>query len=108
MFIQRNQIVRHIRSTCRLVPCTLCERLLLPAAQELHVEEACHNRYLRCEQCGEEVIASKYARHGLRGGCVSKAVPCSACEESCFADELQEHKASCPNVPLGPTVIAEG
>ncbi|CAM9861294.1 unnamed protein product [Ascophyllum nodosum] len=97
MFIQRNQIVRHIRSTCRLVPCTLCERLLLPAAQELHVEEACHNRCLRCEQCGEEVIASKYARHGLRGGCVSKAVPCSACEEICFADELQEHKEKiCP------------
>lgn len=31
---------RHTLSTCRLVPCPLCARLILPAAQEKHIEEA--------------------------------------------------------------------
>ncbi|CAM9843310.1 unnamed protein product, partial [Laminaria digitata] len=86
------QIERHIRSTCRLLPCTLCSRLILPAALELHLEEACPNRRRDCTRCGEPVMMSNFANHEKEGGCARRVVPCEACRGYCFADELRRHE----------------
>ncbi|CAM9215021.1 unnamed protein product [Ectocarpus sp. 4 AP-2014] len=95
--LRSSQIVQHIRSTCRLLPCTLCSRLLLPADQERHVEEACPNRRRSCMRCGEAVVVSEFARHEAEGGCARRVVPCAACGDFCPADELREHGArECP------------
>ncbi|CAN0248639.1 unnamed protein product [Ectocarpus sp. 12 AP-2014] len=95
--LRSSQIVQHIRSTCRLLPCTLCSRLLLPADRERHVEEACPNRRRSCIRCGEAIVVSEFARHEAEGGCACRVVPCAACGDFCPADELREHGArECP------------
>ncbi|CBN78671.1 conserved unknown protein [Ectocarpus siliculosus] len=95
--LRSSQIVQHIRSTCRLLPCTHCSRLLLPADRERHVEEACPNRRRSCMRCGEAVVVSEFARHEAEGGCARRVVPCAACGDFCPADELREHGArECP------------
>lgn len=86
------QIVRHIRSTCRLLPCELCACLLLPVDRERHLEGVCPNRHRSCTRCGEAVILSKFARHEREGGCVRRVVPCTACGAFCLADELTRHE----------------
>lgn len=83
--------MQHIRSTCRLLPCTLCSRLLLPADRERHLEEVCPNRRRTCTRCGEAVILSEFARHEKEGGCPRRVVPCAACGAFCFADEVTGH-----------------
>ncbi|CAM9710852.1 unnamed protein product [Ectocarpus fasciculatus] len=95
--LRSSQIVQHIRSTCRLLPCTLCSRLLLPADRERHVEYACPNRRRSCTRCGEAVVFSEFTRHEAEGGCARRVVPCAACGDFCPADELREHGArECP------------
>ncbi|CAN0119299.1 unnamed protein product [Ectocarpus sp. 12 AP-2014] len=95
--LRSSQIVQHIRSTCRLLPCTLCSRLLLPAYRERHVQEACPNRRRSCMRCGEAVVVSEFARHEAEGGCARRVAPCAACGNFCPADELREHGArECP------------
>ncbi|CAM9595183.1 unnamed protein product [Pylaiella littoralis] len=95
--LARAQIVRHIRSTCRLFPCELCSCLLLPVDRERHLEGVCPNRRRSCTRCGEALIISEFARHEMEGGCSRRAVPCAACGDFCFADELTRHEASkCP------------
>ncbi|CAB1121058.1 unnamed protein product [Ectocarpus sp. CCAP 1310/34] len=89
--LRSSQIVQHIRSTCRLLPCTLCSRLLLPADRERHVEEACPNRRRSCMRCGEAVVVSEFARHEAEGGCARRVVPCAACGDFCPADDFREH-----------------
>lgn len=84
--------MHHIRSTCRLLPCTLCSRLLLPADRERHLEEECPNRRRSCTRCGEAVALSEFARHEKEGGCPRRVVHCAACGAFCFADELEEHE----------------
>eukprot|EP00903_Cladosiphon_okamuranus_P014972 g13857.t1 len=96
-FLARDQIVQHIRSTCRLLPCTLCSRLVLPADRERHLEEVCPNRRRSCTRCGEAIILSEFARHEKEGGCPCRVVPCAACGAFCYADELTGHEvAECP------------
>ncbi|CAM9304151.1 unnamed protein product, partial [Hapterophycus canaliculatus] len=91
------QMVGHTRSTCRLLPCTLCSCLLLPADRERHLHETCPNRRRGCTRCGEEVILSEFARHEKEGGCVHRAVNCAACGEYCCADDLRGHQGKeCP------------
>lgn len=84
--------MQHIRATCRLLPCTLCSRLLLPADRERHLEEVCPNRRRSCTRCGEAVILSEFARHEQAGGCPRRVVPCAACGAFCLADELAGHE----------------
>lgn len=85
--------MQHIRSTCRLLPCALCSRLLLPADRERHLEEVCPNRRRSCTRCGEAVVLSEFARHEKEeGGCPRRVVPCAACGAFCFADELIGHE----------------
>ncbi|CAM9611224.1 unnamed protein product [Scytosiphon promiscuus] len=91
-FLTGVQMVQHIRSTCRLLPCALCACLLLPAERERHFEETCPNRRRSCARCGEGVILSEFARHEKEGGCARRTVPCAACGEYCSADDLREHQ----------------
>ena len=41
------------------------------------------------------MILGEFARHEKEGGCVRRVVPCAACGEYCFADELVGHKVRC-------------
>lgn len=43
-------------------------------------------------RCGEAVAVSSFTKHEKEGGCIRRAVPCVACGEFCFADELKEHE----------------
>lgn len=91
-FLTGSQMVRHIRSTCRLLPCALCSALVLPADLERHLEGVCPNRSRGCTRCGEAVVLGEFARHEKEGGCARRVVPCAACGDFCFADELLGHE----------------
>ena len=37
-------------------------------------------------------MLSKFANHEKEGGCARRVVPCKACRDFCFADELKRHE----------------
>lgn len=85
---------QHLRSTCRLVPCPLCSRLVLPADRERHIKEACRDRRESCSRCGEAVSLAHFSVHDSSGICRRGVLSCPLCGAFLLANGLAEHKVS--------------
>jgi TRAF-type zinc finger len=89
--VPAHQLQAHVRSSCRLMPCSSCGVLLLPRAQHEHDSTACKNRRVPCTLCAEVLPLSQHPRH-TRDACPRRPVLC-ACSEHVAADTTESHLA---------------
>jgi hypothetical protein len=89
--VPAHQLQAHIRSSCRLMPCSACGVLLLPRTQHEHDSTACKHRQLPCTLCAAVLPLSQHPRH-TRDACPRRPLLC-ACSEHVAADTMELHLA---------------
>jgi hypothetical protein len=90
-----DNVEHHCRLHCNLrkVYCRLfCSCLIPYQDRDNHEANHCKNRYIHCDQCGEEMQAHEYPSHLLQA-CPERLVKCRVgCGESFAAKVVEDHE----------------